>query len=592
MAIKLSRLVEIDLQVEPGMDPRLQRAQMQRKSGRRGRKRGGATGEWEVAVAARVRSARQWQRTPHVKSRSVLGRARGGGVIVTGRIDADRLAAVRRAPGVLSLKASQPLRPQLADTLQSMRVRPDLLPPGVKPRGGAGVIVGIIDIGGDFAHPNFRKHDGRTRLLSLWHQDGATRRGDDVLYGRAFSSTQIDRALGEPNPYRKLGYKLDDREEKGTHGTHVMDVVAGNGRGTRQAGVAPEADLIFVDISQTDAARAGTGAFGYFMGDSVMMLEALAYIFRRARRRPCVVNLSLGSNGGPHDGSSLVEQGIDALVRAQPNRAVVVAAGNAQKDRAHAQGTIAPRAGKRLAWKVPASGGELECWYGGGLLQVTLVGPDGTEFRPVCPGSSATFGIGKKPYIFIANRLRDPNNGMNQVNIWLDAGLPAGNWSVRLRSLSRAPIDWHAWIERALPQPSFRGPQATHTLGSISTGFQSIVVGAYNAHRRDFPLSPKSSSGQTRDGRPKPDLSAPGHEVSGARSRRRSVLVARSGTSMAAPAVSGLVALIYAEARRRGRSLTIRRLRDRLLRRLDRSPPAGRGWHPRYGLGRANARSI
>jgi subtilisin family serine protease len=457
------------------------------------------------------------------------------------------------------------------------------------------VVVAIIDAGCDFAHPNFRNEDGSTRLLALWHQDGKTRRGDEVLYGRCYTRAQIDRALRSRNPYRSLGYRPHEEPNgKGAHGTHVMDIAAGNGRGTRQPGVAPEADLIFVDISMADAAREGKLAFGYFMGDSVLMLEALDYIFWRAGPRPCVVNLSLGTNGGPHDGSSLVEQGIDALLRDQPDRAVVIAAGNSQVDRVHAQGKIAARAGKSLTWDVTQAGGELECWYRGGPLQVTLVGPDGREFRPVGPGGNATFGIGRKPYLFIGNRWRDPNNGLNQVNIWLEAGLPAGGWRVRLRSLSRAPIDWHAWIERAPPdaQATFRHPQASHTLGSISTGFQSIVVGAYDAHRKGFPLSLKSSAGTTRDGRRKPELSAPGHEVLAARSRLRSKLVPRSGTSMAAPAVSGLVALIYAQAKRTGRSLTIGKLREKLLRHLDRSPPAGRKWHPRYGFGRASAKAL
>lgn len=154
MAVRLDQLEEIRVAVEPGMDPRLQRAQH-----RKTRK--------EYAVAARVSSVREWQRIPHVKHRSVLGEARRGGFIVTGRIDVACLSHVRNEPCVLSLKASRPLRPQLDTTLASMRVRADLLPPGVQPRGGAGVVVGIIDLGGDFAHPNFRDAQGRTRLLSL-----------------------------------------------------------------------------------------------------------------------------------------------------------------------------------------------------------------------------------------------------------------------------------------------------------------------------------------------------------------------------------------------------------------------------------------
>jgi subtilisin family serine protease len=594
MKIKLSRLVEIRAAVGSGIDPVLQRAQALK------------TGK-EYAVAARVSSVREWDRIPHVLHRSVLGKARSGGFIVTGRIDVERVAAVRLAPCVMSLKASRPLRPQLETTVSSMRLRPDLLPRGAQPRGGAGVVVGIIDAGCDFAHPNFRNEDGSTRLLALWHQDGKTRRGDDVLYGRSFSSAQINRALANTDParndpYRALGYHPYREDPKGAHGTHVMDIAAGNGLGTRQAGVAPQADLVFVDVSSSDVVRKGVAAAGGFMGDSVLMLEALDYIFRKAGRRPCVINLSLGSTGGPHDGSSLVEQGIDALVRAKPNRAVVVAAGNFQVDALHAQGTIPPRGAAKLKWTVPDSGGELECWYDGGAeLEATLVGPDGTAFRAVPTGSNATFGIrknaGRKPYIFIANRGSDPNNRENHLNIWLHPGLPTGNWTVRLRSRSRERLAWHAWIERSSDPATFPAADASHTLGSISTGFDSIVVGAYNAHATGFPLSPKSSSGTTRDGRRKPELSAPGHEVHAARAYMTDTLVHRSGTSMAAPAVAGLVALIYAQARRARKSLTIDQLRKKLLNGLDPTPSAGRpgtkrDWHPRYGYGRASAKAL
>jgi subtilisin family serine protease len=459
-------------------------------------------------------------------------------------------------------------------------------------------VVGIIDAGGDFAHPNFRNEDGSTRLLALWHQDGRTRRGDDVLYGRSFSRRQIDRALAKQDPYKALGYAPYREDPKGAHGTHVMDIAAGNGFGTRQAGVAPQADLIFVDVSSRDLVRTGVAAASVTLGDSVLMLEALDYIFRKAGRRPCVINLSLGSTGGPHDGSSLVEQGIDALVRAKPNRAVVIAAGNFQTDALHAQGAVPARGATKLKWNVPPGGGELECWYDGDAeLEATLVGPGGTAFRAVPTGGNASFGIGRKPYIFVANRAQDPNNCENHLNIWLHPGLPTGNWTVRLRSRSRERLAWHAWIERSSDPATFPAADASHTLGSISTGFDSIVVGAYNAHTTGFPLSPKSSSGTTRDGRRKPELSAPGHEVHAARAYMTDTLVHRSGTSMAAPAVAGLVALIYAQARRARKSLTIDQLRKKLLNGLDPTPAAGRqgtkrDWHPRYGYGRASAKAL
>ena len=84
-----------------------------------------------------------------------------------------------------------------------------------------------------------------------------------------------------------------------------MDIAAGNGRGSGFPGVAPGADLIFVELSS----RIDDPATESF-GNSKRLLEAVDYIFRKATAlgRPAVVNLSLGTFGGPHDGTTPVEE--------------------------------------------------------------------------------------------------------------------------------------------------------------------------------------------------------------------------------------------------------------------------------------------
>jgi len=337
-----------------------------------------------------------------------------------------------------------------------------------------------------------------------------------------------------------------------------------------------------------------TNVVNQSFGDSVQLLEAVSFIFEQAGDRPCVVNLSLGTNGGPHDGTSLVEQGLDALVNDRPNRAVVIAASNSQTDGIHVSDVV-PAGGSLdvVMRQQNAGGGELEFWYSGDKrLEVTLVAADGTEFGPVAPRDTLPVGAANQLSIFISNRLNDPNNHDNVIALWIAKGLSDGDWTVRLRSVDGKATDFHGWIERDdATQASFVDAVPTHTLGSISTGRSSIVVGSYDAHKTTFPLSSFSSSGPTRDGREKPEVSAPGHAVIAARSRTGAGVVRKSGTSMAAPAITGLIALTYAEAVRKGQGIPIDVLRDHLIT-TAKKDGRGTAWDSRYGSGRANSAVI
>ncbi|HKF62107.1 MAG TPA: S8 family serine peptidase [Dongiaceae bacterium] len=133
----------------------------------------------------------------------------------------------------------------------------------------------------------------------------------------------------------------------------------------------------------------------------------------------------------------------------------------------------------------------------------------------------------------------------------------------------------------------------TSTLGTICNGFRTIAVGAYDAHSADRRLTHFTSSSPTRDGREvKPELVAPGMQVLAARSHPRAfegeppLLTRMSGTSMAAPHVTGTIALMFAAA---GRPLAIDETRRLLLANTDPIPAdAGRIDRLRLGGGYLN----
>ena len=609
VALEVSRFVPFEVaaaaaaadpsnKVLANLDPRLQRLVVRRSYGLQ-QAPTSSTGVDEVAVIARVLDVVAWEMLSEVRVGATIGgKGEDGTTIVTGRIPVTRIEYVRQQPFVKSLKAAQPLHSALHRTLEETAARSDLLPVGHLGDGGRGVVVGIVDFGCDFAHENLRDADG-SRVTVLWDQSGASGAHSPMPYGygRLYTKADLDAALAHEDPYTVLGYgpALDTPTQQGTHGTHVADIAAGNGRGSGSPGVAPNADVIFVEVAASDVPWVGSAVVGKSFGDSAQLLEAVQFVFEQAGHRPCAVNISLGTNGGPHDGSTLVEQGLDGVVRQAPNRAVVVAASNSFSDGIHAAGTVSAGGTHDLLWNisVPAQS-ELEIWYAGAdRFTLEILTPAGTSLGKVAPGSNKDLKVNGQVVLFASNRLNDPNNSDNMIGVFLEAGLPAGQWVIRLHGDTVSNGQFHAWIERNdAGQSSFDPTQRdnSHTIGSISCGQETVVVGSYDAHKDGQPLSFFSSAGPTRDGRQKPEISAPGHAVMAAHSRTKVGVTRKSGTSMASPAVTGIIALMLAETLKRNLAVPIAQLRKVLMDSARKNPPeAGVNWDPRFGRGRVFA---
>lgn len=598
MAVKvnLAETEEVQSNARADMDPRLQLLVAQMRTGAT-KAASVSTAEDEAAVIARVTDADGWIGLSEVRQPVIIGAIDTADWIVTGRIPVSRIERVRTQPIVKSLKAAQPMRPMLATATSETEAQPAQLPAARQGTGGKGVVVGVVDYGGDFAHRNFRRANGKTRLLWLWDQNGGNSPGSPFGYGVEHAAADINTALNQPSPYSALNYSPGAQ----SHGTHVMDIAAGNGNGSSVPGMAPDADLIFVNVTHERDPDNPEDIIKTSFGDSVTLLEALKYIFDKAGAQPAVINVSLGTNGGPHDGTTLVDQGIDTLLTAAPNRAVVIAASNAFDDGIHAAGVVPAAGSLDLPWEVAQTlfrPIELELWYAGAdRLSVELIGPSGAALTVAAPGETKQVVIGTQLVALVANRLNDPNNHDNMIGVFLMGGMPGGRYTVRLTGVGVPPGGFpaggafHAWIERDNAfQSSFPAPNDnTHTIGSISCGQKVISVGSYDANSATRQISYFSSAGPTRDNRNKPEISAPGHNVWAASSLTGTGVRPDSGTSMASPGVAGIVALVLEEAATRGLNLTIDQTRAVIAASARRNPPAGAAWHDRYGSGRISA---
>jgi subtilisin family serine protease len=395
------------------------------------------------------------------------------------------------------------------------------------------------------------------------------------------------------------------REEDNVgHGTHGAGTAAGNGRGSAGAGtgsaavsgpytgMAPEADLIVVKASRTDGG-------GYSSSD---LINALSFIDAKAGElgQPFVANLSLGGHLGAHDGSSLEEQAIDSLVGPGiPGKAVVIAAGNEGDEDIHASGTVRSGSRTTVGVKVPSSRyvAVVDVWYPGsdefgvGFANPSGVGVVDTGLRPgqdSCWSYSTTiFGI--RIQLYAACVISEPNSSLNGdkeiqlLLVGLFSSIASGEWKLYLHPRSvhnGSRFDaWALGAEFSDPDPSMRvGMPGTArnamTVGAYVTKDQWVDASGMDRSCGDYPeylgccpavgeIACFSSDGPTRDGRQKPEITAPGQLIASAYSEHAQVgsrfsmfptdewvvqtgsgYALAPGTSFAAPHVSGAVALI------------------------------------------------
>ncbi len=454
---------------------------------------------------------------------------------------------------------------------------------------GADIIIGIVDVGGfDFSHSDFLDNSGATRFTHVWDQGGDFR-GPPLQfgYGSEFTADHLNAALAAENIQGGLPAVMLEPQSQQTpssHGTHVASIAAGNN------GVCPKAEiaavLIDVPLPEDDFERRR-----HTFSDSSRIIHAVEYLLEIARRKnkPISINISLGTNGGSHDGFSSTNRWFD-MALAVPGRSVTLAAGNAGQEksehledygwvmgRIHTSGQIASRGlDVELNWTVIGNGiadvseNELEIWYSPqDRFHVELLPPGDTRWLTVKPQEFVeNKRLGDGTTVSIYNELFHPANGENYIAIYLSPnfqpgeirGIRAGVWRVRLVGEEVRNGRFHCWIERDDPHefgihegkrifrfPSFFSESSnidSHSVSSLACGRATIAVANYNAATNKMNIT--SSQGPTRDSRPKPDIAGPGTDIVAAKGfpDDDQAWVAMSGTSMASPFVAGVIGLM------------------------------------------------
>lgn len=498
------------------------------------------------------------------------------------RVD-PRVAFVQPSEG---LSARLP-RPDLAT---AGRTRPVSRSPGTANDhgGGAGTIIGIIDVGGfDFAHPDFADGKGGTRFLRIWDQGGDFRPPPKAYQiGCEFRKEHLDAAIKGAVKAKLPATAIEPQSQRseGSHGTHVASIAAG------LSGVCPKAMIaaVLLDIPMQDSpVKERRETFS----DSNRIVQAVEYLLDVASSegKPISINISLGTNGGAHDGSSGVSRWLDAAL-ATEGRSICVAAGNAGQEageneddygwilgRIHASGQIAA-AGLSidLEWTVvgntivDVSENELEIWYPAqDRISVHVRPPGDSQWTVVRPSEFIeNRRLQSGTFLSVYNELYHPVNGCNYAAIYLSPdldrndpkGVQAGVWTIRLHGEEIRNGHFHCWIERDDPYefdrvgqrrvsrfPSFfsaRSNVDSHSINSLGCGHRVIAVA--NLHAEAQKINKTSGQGPTRDNREKPEIAAPGTNIRAANgfASGGERWVEMSGTSMASPYVAGVIGLM------------------------------------------------
>jgi len=496
------------------------------------------------------------------------------GSFTTVRCPLSRLGLLANLAGVRRLHAAgkcKLLLDRSAVEVGATQVR-QVVPPNFAGRAGAGVLIGIVDSGVDLHHGDFCRPDKSTRIVSAWDQTTKGIPPAGFTYGTEWTAADINAQRSTMRDY--VG-----------HGTHALGIAAGDGSRAnpgKQAfvfvGMAPEADLCVVD---TDL-------------QATSIVDGVNYIFQVAQKlhEPAVVNLSLGTQDGPHDGTYALDQMIQALTG--PGKIVVAAAGNDGDTALHGAADVGGGA-QTLDLEVPAytalDGAVndyiiLGGWYRGTddvALEITT--PDGTHLGPIAPGDSLVGQDTPDGYLNIYNATTSPSNGDHEIYAEIfdaTAAKPpkAGEWSVRLTPIS---VSGPGHVDLYLSDQFLGGGSVLSSwgAGAVSGGVVTapgdadsvICVGAYttkacwdskDGHTYCFNPIPTegaiagfSSQGPRRDGVLKPDLAGPGFGVASAMSADAQfetpyitpdgAHVVQAGTSFATPHVTGTVALLLSQ---------------------------------------------
>lgn len=389
---------------------------------------------------------------------------------------------------------------------------------------GKGVLIGFIDTGIDYTHPAFRNPDGTTRIEYIYDLDEG---------GKVYTKEQINEALKSSDPY-----SIVNSTDITGHGTHVVGIACAGGKIDKQYyGVAPESSIAMVKVSRSRFAL------------STQIMKGIKFLIDKGKElnMPLAINMSLSTNDGAHNGSSLLEQYI-STVSATERVTIVIAAGNEGEAAHHVGGTLEEvndvyfniSSDESIVvinlYKsiLPQLSIELISPYGIGTGEILV--KEGVNEGTIGNSRYSIYLTGPKPF--------DVSGEIGIILTGINGFVSSGQWKITLRKLNKYDGNFDMWLpisEGLNVNTKFLEPVVYNTLGIPATVKNVISVGSYN-YLVDI-ISPFSGRGEKYNGQYiKPDIVAPGEGIYSSIPNR--AFDKKTGTSMATPQVTGAAALM------------------------------------------------
>lgn len=487
------------------------------------------TGTWEIIlrIAGNIETLQD-------KYPEAFFRYLSGGYVI-GLVSQNEVISLSNEPEVIYMEQPKRMFEEtnqgvLASCIPSLQ-REDFL---WGPLSGAGVYVALIDSGIDYFHPDFRNADGSTRIA--WMLDE----------GVEYSASQINAALQAEN--REEAYAMVPMRDASGHGTHVAGIAAGNGAASmgQYRGIAYESPLLVVKLG-----NARPGGFP----KTTQLMEGLEYVRKKAQEAgvPVAVNISFGNNYGSHAGESLLESYISQLAN-QWKMSIVVGTGNEGNTAIHREGRLAENQRESVEFTVGEfeTGFNLQLWKNyQDSMDIVLLAPNGervlrVDSRQALGPRTVLEGVWRNTQIYLYLGMPSPYSNFQEFyfaflprDVYVDAGV----WEIQLQGKRIKEGTYSMWLPSGgviNQQTGFLEPSEDTTLTIPSTADKVISVGAYDSRRNQYAAF--SGRGYTWEtNRIKPDLVAPGVDIISC--GVGGGYQVRSGTSMAAPFVTGTAAL-------------------------------------------------